>query len=164
VRADLNEIVEGAAKTFEVGLPEKGIDFVVELESGLPQIEADPDRMHQVVFNLINNAAESMPEGGELKVETSLDGEWVRIAVSDAGRGIPEKLLNKLFEPFFTTKAGGTGLGLAVSRKIVEDHGGQIDVETRPGEGATFAVSLPLRQPPEIEEARRVLDEYDTAR
>ena len=93
----------------------------------------------------MNNAAESMPEGGSLRVETSLDGQWVRVTVSDTGRGIPENLLNRLFEPFFTTKAGGTGLGLAVSRKMIEDHGGQIGVETRPGEGTTFVVSLPLQ-------------------
>lgn len=109
-------------------------------------IEGDSDQLRQVFTNLILNGLQAMPEGGELllDIEESGDGSSVCITVQDRGDGIPPANMDRLFTPFFTTKARGTGLGLAVSYGIVQDHGGEIRVESEPGKGARFCVSLPV--------------------
>jgi two-component system NtrC family sensor kinase len=114
------------------------------------QIEGDQDQLRQVFTNLIVNGLQSMPEGGELVVDTELDqtGGKIRVRIQDHGTGIPAEDMDKLFTPFFSTKPRGTGLGLAVSYGIVSDHGGEIFVESRVGAGAVFTVQLPLRQRP----------------
>jgi signal transduction histidine kinase len=103
------------------------------------------DRIEQVLLNLVLNAAEAMPHGGRLEVRTSRTAEpaGVRISVTDSGRGVAADVLPHLFDPFCTTKPDGLGLGLYISRRIVEEHKGHIEVESRAGEGATFMVWLP---------------------
>lgn len=117
----------------------------------LPPTQADSTQLQQVFLNLFLNAFHAMPRGGELRVRTSLevDGATIRIEVSDTGSGIREDLLDKVFEPFFTTRAKGTGLGLALSRQVIERHGGTITVANRPGGGALFTLRLPVRAEPE---------------
>lgn len=111
-----------------------------------PQIDAinvDPVQMWQVLLNLIRNAREAMPQGGEIELRTHREGDELQISVSDTGNGIVEKDIAKLFTPFFTTKAQGTGLGLALSQQIVAEHGGRIECRSTPGAGSTFTITLP---------------------
>jgi two-component system NtrC family sensor kinase len=100
------------------------------------------------MLNLATNALHAMKDGGKLTIRVTREGGEVKIAVADTGVGIAEEDRAKLFEPFFTTRPEGTGLGLSVSYGIVKAHGGRIDVDSAPGRGATFTVSLPV-DPPE---------------
>lgn len=106
----------------------------------------DRDQLGQVLLNLFLNALEAMEEGGILTVACRRRGAYLLIRVSDTGPGIPPQDWERIFDPYFTTKAGGTGLGLAVAARIVEAHGGEIKVESPPGQGATFIVSLPVTE------------------
>lgn len=110
-----------------------------------PLVFIDMDEMRQAIRNLVGNGVEVMPQGGVLKVATELvHDDWVRLSITDAGPGIPRDVLDKIFTPFFTTKARGTGLGLAVVRKVVDRHKGKVDVATELGKGTTFRIFLPL--------------------
>ena len=113
-------------------------------------IEGDEDQLRQVFTNLIVNGLQAMETGGTLSVSTGVDREAGRcsVAIGDSGPGIPASIQEKLFTPFFSTKPRGTGLGLAVSYGIVKNHGGNIGVESEPGQGAAFSVVLPVRQTP----------------
>jgi signal transduction histidine kinase len=154
-------------------VPEK-VEVVTQLEE-LPAILADPDQLGQVFANIILNGFQAMPEGGQLVVKTSeVSGKpsrsgWVAVSFADTGVGIPEENLGKLFEPLFTTKAKGIGLGLAVTRTLVEGHGGTIEVQSpstlrrgsgqaglrtgEVGKGSTFTVRLPIGRGPALSEA-----------
>jgi signal transduction histidine kinase len=122
----------------------------LDLEQSLPWVLVDANQMKQVLLNLVHNALQAMPDGGEMRITTSTairnarDG--VVVFVQDTGIGIPAAEQARIFEPFYTTKGnqGGTGLGLSVTYGIVTDHGGQIEVESQPGAGAKFTVWLPL--------------------
>ncbi len=115
--------------------------------TNLPLLNAIKNQLKQVFLNLVINAAEAMPNGGELRITTSLsaDGKWVSVAFQDQGVGLSSKAMGHLFEPFYTTKSGGTGLGLSVSYGIIEQHGGTIDVESAEGKGSCFTIRLPVR-------------------
>ncbi|HEY3490894.1 MAG TPA: cache domain-containing protein [Candidatus Deferrimicrobiaceae bacterium] len=119
---------------------------VKEFAPGLPTIMADGDQLRQVAINLILNAGAALPAGGKLVVKTYLDEEgYVNILFVDNGVGIPAENLDKMFEPFFTTKTSGTGLGLPITRQIVEQHHGRITIESKVGEGTTVKIRLPVR-------------------
>ena len=107
-------------------------------------------------LNLITNAAQALPEqGGEIKLSTRKEDNGVAVEVADNGSGIPPELLSKIFDPFFTTKdvGKGTGLGLSISYKIIQEHGGRIDVKSQVGKGTRFTVWLPLQSPGENKES-----------
>jgi PAS domain S-box-containing protein len=110
------------------------------------QLKADPHLMHRVLANLILNAVQAMPDGGTVTVSASTDDGLVAISVHDTGTGIPNDVKDKLFKPLFTGKAKGTGLGLAVVKRIVEAHAGQVSVESEVGKGSTFTVKLPAAE------------------
>jgi two-component system sensor histidine kinase HydH len=118
-------------------------------EEGLPLVDADEAQIRDAVWNLLVNGVEAMPQGGLLHVslrsQMDLDSSTVEIVIADTGAGIPEEDKEKLFQPFHTTKAEGTGLGLAIVQRVVEGHGGTIELESAPGQGSTFTVSLPMR-------------------
>lgn len=116
----------------------------IRTERGLPPVLADGTQLALALDNLIENAVQAMPEGGRLVLHAAPDGQHARITVADTGPGIPDEVRDHLFEPFFTTKTKGTGLGLAVVRRIVDAHGGRIGVESPPGGGARFTLVLPL--------------------
>jgi signal transduction histidine kinase len=124
----------------------------ISVENRLPPlpIRADAHKLEQVLVNLVLNAIGAMPRGGRLVFRHFEKGPFLTLIVSDTGEGVPEENMEKIFEPFFTTKRNGegTGLGLAVCRKIIEQHGGKISVSSRPGEGTEFHVALPLAVPP----------------
>ena len=109
----------------------------------LPSVYVDPRQMVQVLANLVTNGYQAMPEGGELTISAQVQDDKIALSVTDTGHGISEENLHKLFEPLFTTKAKGIGLGLAVSKNLVESNGGSIEVESLEGKGSTFTVALP---------------------
>lgn len=119
------------------------IRMSVEAADGVPAVRCDPRRIEQVLINLAKNAMEAMGGSGKLVFGVSADDAYVSLAVSDTGSGIAPEALEKLFEPFFTTKRHGTGLGLMITRRIIEHHGGQLEAESESGQGTTFTVRLP---------------------
>lgn len=118
-----------------------------DLNEPLPGMKADPLQLRQVFLNLLINAADAMPEGGRLSVRSSFNSAcgYVEISFSDTGKGIEASLVKRIFEPFFTTKAKGTGLGLAVVKRLIEQHGGSIGVQNNEGRGASFVIVLPVQ-------------------
>jgi signal transduction histidine kinase len=120
----------------------------------LPEITCSPSQLNQVFLNLITNAVQALPDGsGTITLNSRVEGEGVAVDVVDNGKGIPKEILPKIFDPFFTTKeiGKGTGLGLSISYKIIQQHGGQIKVDSRVGLGTKFTVWLPLKPPAEAE-------------
>lgn len=150
MEVDINELLSTVLALVHHLALTSGVDVRVELWDELPLIRADRNQMQQVLLNLIHNAIQAMPGGGQLVLRTQVElveeERWISIEVQDNGQGITADDLEKVFEPFFTTKPTGvgTGLGLSVSYGIVSDHGGYIDVESQPGEGAIFTVWLPV--------------------
>ena len=141
----LNAVVERALQSFQDSSKDDDPEIDLRVRLGeLPEFYLDATLIESSVFNLLANAREAMPDGGVLEVETSRVGEDARIRVSDTGEGVPLDKREDVFNPFFTTKARGVGLGLAMVSKFIDSHGGQITLESRPGEGATFRVSLPI--------------------
>ncbi len=137
---DLKTIIENCvtAVTGERGNIKLNLDI-----NGLPVIKGDEVFLRQAFTNLIQNAVEAMPQGGELAINASSKGDFLDVAISDAGHGIAENIMDKIFLPFFTTKENGTGLGLAIVHKIVVSHGGNIFVESSE-KGTTFRIRFPL--------------------
>ena len=133
-------------------IADKGIRFIEAYHPQLPKIKVDKTQMHQVFLNLFLNAIQAMPNGGELKIETSpmisiaSDGSrqnFIKVVISDTGRGIPPPIVNRIFDPFFTTKSKGIGLGLSITYQIIKKHGGTIKVESKWESGTSFIVNLP---------------------
>ncbi|MHC4473561.1 MAG: sensor histidine kinase, partial [Planctomycetota bacterium] len=158
----LNDIVEGVVDTMDLELRERGIAVRLELEEDLPPCQLDPRRIRQVLTNLLRNGAESFGaaagrEAEEMRIEVSTyrSERAVHLEVTDTGPGVPEDLVDEIFEPFVSRKEGGTGLGLATVRMIMLDHGGEVRLQSLPGEGASFTISLPLEavSPPHLEVA-----------
>lgn len=149
-RASMNEIVEDVIALTRHLIHTSGVDLSLELEPDLPWISVDRNQMKQVLLNLIHNALQAMPNGGQLSLATSSRNKegrsWITLRVSDSGMGMSASDRDRIFEPFFTTKgeSGGTGLGLSVTYGIITDHGGLIDVDSELGSGTTFHVWLPL--------------------
>lgn len=112
----------------------------------LPPVEHDPGQIHQVLLNLMLNAIQAIPGQGDVTVDVHARDGAACVSVSDTGGGIEPEHLPNIFRPFFTTKGHGTGLGLSLARRIVEDHGGRIDVSSTVGRGSTFCVLLPFRR------------------
>ncbi len=142
----LNRVVEETLLLTGKPLSTDNVRVVTALDPDLPPLLGDGNALQQVVLNLLTNAREAMTTGGEIRVSTgAVPGRpgWVRLVIADTGPGIAPHDLPHLFEPFYTTKPSGTGLGLAVSYGIVQDHGGSIEVASSPGEGATFTLCFP---------------------
>ncbi|MCK4512088.1 ATP-binding protein [bacterium] len=115
----------------------------------------DANQLKQVFLNIIGNAIQSTEDGGTITVTSLQKGDTIVVRIQDTGPGIPDDVMSKLFVPFFTTRKSGSGLGLAVTRRIVENHGGTISVESKVGEGSTFQVVLPIvRSTAEMEHER----------
>jgi signal transduction histidine kinase/pSer/pThr/pTyr-binding forkhead associated (FHA) protein len=154
---DLNAVVREVLGSLLPRAKEMGVQLKMRLDGTLPPVPADPHGLHHALLNLVGNALDAVEETEQAKVvvrterEPIVDvskGVWVRIQVEDNGHGIPPEKLVDIFRPFVSTKgARGTGLGLAVSRKILREHGGDIRVESTPGQGSRFTIRLPLRSP-----------------
>ena len=144
---NINSVVEKSVDIVDHQLGLKNVHISKSLGEDIPQIIGNANQLQQVLMNLAINAQQAMePGGGKVDVETSCDSEYVYIAVSDNGPGIPEDVADKIFEPFYTTKKAGegTGLGLSVTYGIIHDHKGDIRVEKSDSGGARFVIQLPL--------------------
>jgi signal transduction histidine kinase len=148
-REDLNQIVEKMMLLVDTESHKKNVHIVKDFNDFLPPIVLDREQIKQVLLNILLNAVDATPEDGTIFVGTtpikrngSLD--YVQIVIKDTGRGIPEEDLDKVFTPFFTTKHEGSGLGLAISHQIVQEHHGNIEVESQKNEGTTFRINLPV--------------------
>jgi PAS domain S-box-containing protein len=146
---DLNKIIRETLTLIEHQVSKAGVRAAPDLDDNLPRIKGDANKLQQVLLNLFLNARDAMESGGELRVCSFAQDGTVRIAVSDTGSGIAPENLPRIFDPFFTTKGAkrGTGLGLSVSYGIVQEHGGDIEVESQPGKGTRFLVILPETAP-----------------
>jgi PAS domain S-box-containing protein len=145
-RIDVNEVARNSARLLESAAPRPG-PVRLELDASLPEIEADAMQLEQVLLNLLRNGIEAMDgvTDPELVLRTSrVDADTVEIAVTDRGQGLDDDVARRIFEPFFTTKTGGLGIGLAISRTIVEAHGGRLTAESGAGGGTTFRMTLPV--------------------
>jgi two-component system, NtrC family, sensor kinase len=143
---DLHEGLDGTLAIIAHEL--RGVTVVREF-GAVPPVECHGLQVNQVFMNLLINARQATPDGGSITIRTSADAAQACVEVTDTGRGIQPEHLDRIFEPGFTTKDGriGMGLGLAICQQIVEQHGGELAVDSRPDMGSTFTVRLPLRQP-----------------
>ncbi|HEV8308283.1 MAG TPA: ATP-binding protein [Methylomirabilota bacterium] len=141
---DLNALVERVLSL--VGFEAAGhrVGIQTEFDPELDTIAGDEGQLAQVVLNLVINAMQAMPTGGNLTLTTRRDNGWGELTVRDTGEGIPHDVVPQIFDPYFTTRQGGSGLGLAIAHRIVEGHNGTIDVESKAGLGTTMVVRLPL--------------------
>jgi signal transduction histidine kinase len=151
---DLHTVLESVLELTARQLQHSNVSVERAWAAGLPAIQANPDHLKQVFLNLVLNAVDAMPRGGKLRISTALDTipagagrpprPAVRLEFGDTGVGMSAETLSHLFEPFFTTKEGGSGLGLSVSRGVIQAHAGQMTVTSQVGLGTTFAILLPL--------------------
>ena len=145
--SNLNTTVEHAVMLARQQVLSKPIKIELQQAADLPDVEHDSDQIHQVLLNLLLNAVQSIEGSGAVRVELGSRDDCASVVVSDTGRGIPPQNLANIFRPFYTTKGNGTGLGLSLARRIVEEHHGRIEVASRVGKGSKFEVILPLRIP-----------------
>jgi signal transduction histidine kinase len=150
---DANEIVDGVVRILETQARETGVQINRRLSSELPKIFVDKEQIKQVCMNVLLNALQAIKGEGCVEITTRPfvrnDFEtFVQIEIRDNGIGIPEAQLENIFQPFFTTKSDGSGLGLSISRQIVQDHGGYVLVESKVGEGTTFLINLAAKSNP----------------
>jgi signal transduction histidine kinase len=156
---DVNKVVAATVRLLGRDQVPVSVSLQQDLAHDLPQVLLDPEQLKQVLINLVQNAVQAMPQGGQVFVSTGSSGTPARgggsafdvdsrksvyVRVRDTGSGIAPEDIARIFVPFFTTKAGGTGLGLAISQRIIENAGGRIEVASRAGEGTSFTVRLPL--------------------
>ncbi len=111
-------------------------------------IMADQMQLQQIFLNLLLNSVDAMPDGGTLAIKTFqyLEKNSIQIEISDTGKGIPKDVMEKIFQPFFTTKPKGSGMGLAITKRIVEEHGGSINVKSTQNRGTTFTIIFPVKK------------------
>jgi signal transduction histidine kinase len=140
----IGQILAAVFALTERQLARAAVELQADIAADLPPVAAVGDQLKQVFLNLILNGMEAMPDGGMLAVTAFRQGDAVCIQFRDQGEGVPPALLERLFEPFVTTKPGGTGLGLAVTREIILNHGGDLRVVNEPAGGANFTVTLPI--------------------
>jgi signal transduction histidine kinase len=143
-----SDAVDMAVQLLHHRLESYDVKVEVQRDGRLPEISADPDQLKEVLVNLMVNACEAMVDGGEITISEQQNhsenvGPVAILRVSDNGPGVPESIQAKIFQPFFSTKEEGTGLGLSIAARIVEEHGGWLDLKSREGEGATFIITLP---------------------
>lgn len=139
------DLVDKAVHIMQDRLSERGVEVLREIPADLPPMRMDPELMRNCLCNFISNSMQAMPEGGAITVSARVDRESgeCHLGFSDLGVGIEEQDLEKVFQPYFTTREAGIGLGLAITERIIREHGGRITVDSRKGEGTTFTVILP---------------------
>jgi signal transduction histidine kinase len=141
--ADLAEVVDEMVDFFDPTARGSGIDIKLYLPADLPHVALDRELFKQALLNLMLNAQQAMPEGGTLTIQAEIRSGELCLSLIDTGQGMAPEVLSKVFRPFFSTKPGGSGLGLATTRKIVQAHGGHIDVQSEVGRGTKFTICLP---------------------
>lgn len=142
-RTPINGLLEKTVSLITVDAQSSGVSVILDTDTEIPDVFIDPDRFKQVLLNLLLNAVQAMPGGGELRVSSAWAEGEVEITIRDSGVGIDPENLGRVFDPYYTTKNNGTGLGLALSLKIVEEHGGQLTIVSEPGEFTEVRLTLP---------------------
>jgi PAS domain S-box-containing protein len=142
---NINALVQESVNFLQPEIENRDILVEQELRADLPLIEVDRNQMKQAFYNVIKNAFQAMKTSGLLRIRTDLEDHFVAITFSDSGGGISQENMSKIFEPYFTTKASGTGLGLLIVRRIVREHGGEIDLVSHENRGLTLTIRLPIR-------------------
>jgi len=141
---DISEIIQKTISLVQIDAESFNIDVELLLAEDIPQIQLDGDKIKQVFLNLLLNSVQAMQDGGSLSVRATREGGWVVVTVGDNGTGIKQENIRRVFDPYYTTKSYGTGLGLSLSVKIIEEHGGQIKITSSPGEFTEVSVLLPV--------------------
>lgn len=141
---DLETVARQTIDLMTIGSAERGITVNLDIEAHLPRASGNAENMKQCLINLVKNALEAMPDGGTLTLRAKQSNSYVRIDVEDTGRGIPTELHEKIFSPFFTTKNSGSGLGLAMTRKIINEMGGKVRLESTEGSGTRITLYVPV--------------------
>jgi signal transduction histidine kinase len=144
---DLNTTVEHAVMLARQHVLSQPVHIELQKDPQLPDVEHDSDQIHRVLLNLLLNSVQAIDGAGTVRVVIAARKDKALISVTDSGRGISQEHLPFIFRPFYTTKGNGTGLGLSLARRIVEDHRGRIEVESEVGRGTEFLITLPIRQP-----------------
>jgi len=142
---NVNALVQEAVTFLGPEIEDRNILVEQELRSDLPLVEVDRNQLKQAFYNVIKNSFQAMRSGGLLRIRTDMDDSFVTISFADTGGGITPENMSKIFEPYFTTKASGSGLGLLIVRRIVREHGGEIDLASDEGRGLTLTIRLPFR-------------------
>ncbi len=145
IPGEVNELIRKTLGIMEVNIFSKGVVVVLDLAEGRLEAEFDEAQIKQVLINLIQNAINAMPEGGAIEIRSIDLGGEARIEIRDTGVGIPHQYMANIFEPFFTTRGNGTGLGLSISNRIVQNHGGRLEIVSKEGSGTTVSIVLPKR-------------------
>jgi PAS domain S-box-containing protein len=143
-RLDVNSSISEAASFLKPEFERNGVQVILDLGSSLPDVRADRDQMRQVFLNLLRNGSQAMPGGGLLTVTSAAIGAFVTVSFRDTGIGIGEAQFSGLFRPYFSTRSGGTGLGLLVVRRIIREHGGEIEIHSKVQSGTVVSLTLPL--------------------
>jgi two-component system sensor histidine kinase HydH len=147
VMLNMTAVVSHAADFLRQEAEQLRIKIICDCQENI-LIYGNRDRLSQLLLNVVKNAIQAMPDGGTVQITAGIDGRYARVTVNDNGHGISREDMSRIFEPFFTTKARGTGLGLALCRKIVEEHGGKITVQSVVGEGTSVFITFPIHQNP----------------
>jgi two-component system, sporulation sensor kinase E len=140
---DLNSLVRDAADFLAPELKSRDILLELDLAPGLPVLDVDQDQLKQAFFNIIKNASEAMKQGGLLKIRTGADADWINVTFADTGGGMTQETMARVFDPYFTTKKNGSGLGLMITQRIIRAHGGEVVLESDPGQGLRLTLRLP---------------------
>lgn len=142
--ADVGEVIRKCVSLLDLYGRKQRASIHVDVPAGLPPVPMDAPKIQQVLVNLLVNAVQAMPDGGDIRITASLDEEYLTLLVSDSGGGIPEAIRDRIFVPFYTTKnEEGTGLGLALSKSLIEQHGGRLELLRSDGTGSVFSIRLP---------------------
>jgi two-component system, sporulation sensor kinase E len=141
---DLNEILKESVAFLRTEIRDRDIIVKLDLDPTLPLVEVDRDQMKQAFYNVIKNAFQAMKTGGILHIRSWQNEMYVSVSFHDTGGGIPQDKMSKLFQPYFTTKSSGSGLGLLIVRRIVREHGGEIEIESNEGKGVRVTIHLPF--------------------
>lgn len=142
---DIKQVVDETLGFLREEIEARAISIRCDWPEALPNIHGDAGQLKQALYNLVKNAMQAMPDGGELGVSCSVDETYLALAISDTGKGIDPADMNEIFNPYFTTKERGTGLGLMVVERIVREHGAELDVESSQGKGTVFTLKFPLK-------------------
>jgi signal transduction histidine kinase len=145
----VGDLVDHILETLEPEIEMRGVVVDKVIDAGTQPVRADAEYLSRAIFNIVLNAVQAMPQGGTLRISSEVryvpgEEEAVLINISDDGFGIPEEYIDQIFNPFFTDKEKGTGLGLAVTNKIIEDQDGSITVKSERGKGTDFTINLPV--------------------
>ncbi len=141
VEYDLQGLIDDTRSSISIPT---SVEVLTSFEPGFPKLTVDPNLLRRAFTNIIANALQAMPDGGQLRIKAWKNKELATISFQDTGKGIPEDIKAKIFNPLFTTRDKGVGLGLAVAKQLVESHHGDIKVSSKVGEGTTFTVEIPL--------------------